>query len=271
MAGILLIGWPGTLIELMHDHEANIFSGPVSLPPADAFLSSDSRSENPDLENRKLAALVRILSSHPVVGAYMRMKVSDVQFSSKLKDAVAQSQMQATTFARFDAADARAEIEAARRAGTRVSFTDDRAVRAVGEAQLVSLFRRKQAELSSLKGVPVSAMSAEEHGAALRAVQLLAASKTMVKHGSNHGDGDFESLRAVEFARFLEILGCTGEYLPAVLKYVRAEAMANPGVASVSEPVRKAADVPVRRSAGIVRSTLSRIARALPFFRLSGR
>lgn len=255
----------------MNQKEVQFAADPVSLPPVDAFLASDFRSENPDLENRKLAALVRILSSHPVVGAYMKMKVSDARFSSKLQDAVAQSKMQATMFARFDAADARAEIDAARRTGARVSFSDDRAVRAVGEAQLVSLFRRKQTELSSLKGVPVSEMSADVNGPALRAVQLLASSKTMVKHGSNHGDGDFESLRAVEFARFLEILGCTDEYLPAVLKFVRAEAMIKPEAASVAEPVRKAAEVSVGESAGIVRSTLRRIARALPFFRVSGR
>lgn len=70
----------------------------------------------------------------------------------------------------------------------------------------------------------------------------------MVKHGSNHGDDDFESLRAVEFARFLEILGCTEEYMPAVLKFIRAEAIAGGRSESVSEPVRKASEVPIRSS-----------------------
>lgn len=254
----------------MNAKEANFQNDAFSLPPADVFLSSKTAPESAVLESRKLAALVRILSSHSVVGAYMKMKVSDTQFSSKLKDAVAQSQMQATTFARFDAATTRAEMEAEQRAGSRVSFLGDRGVRAVGEAQLESLFRRKKVELALLKSVPVSAMTAESHGAALRAVQLLAASKTMVKHGSNHGDEDFESLRAVEFARFLEILGCTEEYLPAVLKFVRAEAMIKASDA-VSEPVRKAAEIPEKASSGVIRSTLRRIVRALPFFRDSGR
>lgn len=231
----------------MNARTADFSSDAFSLPPTEVFLSSKSGPESADLESRKLAVLVRMLSAHPVVGPYMKMKVSDTQFSSKLRDAVAQSQMQATMFARFDAGEARAEIEAEKRAGSRVSFLGDRGVRAVGEAQLESLFRRKKAELTLLKSVPVSAMTAENHGAALRAVQLLAASKTMVKHGSNHGDDDFESLRAVEFARFLEILGCTEEYMPAVLKFVRAEAMSK-GSDAVAEPVRKAAEIPARDS-----------------------
>lgn len=49
-------------------------------------------------------------------------------------------------------------------------------------------------------------MSVSEHGNSLQAVQLLAASKTMVKYALNFGDPDFESMRAVEFVRFLEIL-----------------------------------------------------------------
>lgn len=219
-----------------------------SIPPAEVFLSLKNGPEGVDLESRKLAVLVRMLSAHHVVGAYMKMKVSDSQFTSKLKDAVAQSQMQATMFARFDAADARAEMEAEQRAGSKVSFLGDRGVRAVGEAQLESLFRRKKTELSLLKSVPVSAMTAEKHGSALRAIQLLAASKTMVKYGSNHGDDGFESLRAVEFARFLEILGCTEECMPAVLKFIRTEAMAGGSFESVSEPVRKTSEVPVRAS-----------------------
>ena len=97
-----------------------------SIPPAEVFLSPKIETGSHDLENRKLSALVLILSAHPVVGAYMKMKVSDVQFSSKLRDAVAQSQMQATTFARLDAGNARAEIEVEKKAGSFVSFLDDR-------------------------------------------------------------------------------------------------------------------------------------------------
>lgn len=141
----------------------------------------------------------------------------------------------------------------------------------MGEAQLETLFRRKGAELSLLKGVPVSAMSAERHGAALRAVQLLAASKTMVKHASNHGDEDFESLRAVEFARLLEILGCTSEHLPAVLKFLRAESPVHGETNPVPHPLRKAAEVRERASSSVIRATLRRIVAALPFFKNSAK
>lgn len=110
----------------MNARETNPDYEVLSIPPADAFLSPKIDLENLDLENRKLSALVRILSAHPLVGTYMKMKVSDVQFSSKLRDAVAQSQMQATTFARLDAGNARAQIEIEKKAGSFVSFLDDR-------------------------------------------------------------------------------------------------------------------------------------------------
>lgn len=97
-----------------------------SVPPADAFLSPKIKPEDVDFENRKLSALVRMLSVHPLIGAYMKLKVSDARFSSKLQDAVAQSQMQATMFARLDAGNARAEIEIEKKAGSFVSFLDDR-------------------------------------------------------------------------------------------------------------------------------------------------
>lgn len=147
----------------MNARTADLPSDAFSIPPAEVFLSLKAAPENADLENRKLAALVRILSTHSVIGPYMKMRVSDTQFSSRLRDAVAQSQMQATMFARFDAAATRAEMEAEQRAGSKVSFLGDRGVRAVGEAQLESLFRRKKTELTLLKSVPVSAMTAENH------------------------------------------------------------------------------------------------------------
>lgn len=241
-----------------------------SLPPAEVFLDTAEKAARSELENKKLSALVRILSGNELVGPYMRMKVSDQKFSSKIQDAVAQARMQATQFARFDAGNARAQISAERRAGAEVSFLDDRGVKAAGEAQLESLFRRKKDDLSLLRGVPVSRMGHERHGKALQSVQLLAASKTMVKYALSHGDEGFESHRAVEFVRFLEILGCTDEYAGAVAKSIQESALGG-SVRNVRSEVKRAAAVSSKESSGVIRATLRKIMRALPIFRKSGR
>lgn len=66
---------------------------PTDAPDA-AFLESAVSGIRSETESRRLAALAKTLSSHPIVGAYMRMKASDPQFLRKLEESANQISLQ---------------------------------------------------------------------------------------------------------------------------------------------------------------------------------